>query len=187
MTNVYESLTSAAALVLFVLLAAAVATDIRNHRIPNLLLLPALSLALISHTMTGGIDGLITAAAGFTIGLVMLAPLYVIGGMAAGDVKLLGVVGSFIGPWGVVVAGMATMMAGAIFGIAVIIWQRLPSALELLAARMLSRPDTGLRTTSVTHSLGRQNHVTYIPYAPAIAVGTVAALWYLDYLPDQFL
>jgi len=86
-----------------------------------------------------------------------------------------------------VVSGLATMMAGAVFGIAVIVWQRLLPALESRAARVLSPPDTGLRSTLVAHSEGRQNRITYIPYAPAIAAGTVAALWYLDYLPDQIL
>jgi prepilin peptidase CpaA len=180
-------LTTTSALALFVLLAATVAADLRNHRIPNLLLLPALGLALTSQMMTGGVDGLITAAGGLTLGLAMLLPLYLIGGMAAGDVKLLGVVGSFLGPWGAVVAGMATMMAGAVIGIAVIIWQRLPSALESRAAQILSSPETGISTTLASRSSRRQNGVTYIPYAPAIAVGTVAALWYLDYLPDYFL
>ncbi len=64
MTNVNSPLSTAAALALFVLLAAAVATDLRSHRIPNLLLLPALSLALMLHTLTGGTDGLIAAATG---------------------------------------------------------------------------------------------------------------------------
>jgi len=182
-----EFLGTTAGLVLFVLLAAAVATDLINHRIPNLLLLPALSVALMLHTMSGGIDGLITVAGGFTLGLAMLLPVYALGGMGAGDVKLLGVVGSFLGPWGAVVAGMATMMAGAIFGICVFIWQRVRPVLESLSAQFLSPADAGVRTTSVSRSMSYQNRVTYIPYAPAIAVGTVAALWYMGYLPGQFL
>ena len=187
MTFSTEFLTTAAALVLFVLLAAAVATDVVNHRIPNLLLLPALGLALMLHTMSGGMDGLITSAGGLTLGLAMLLPLYALGGMGAGDVKLLGVVGSFLGPWGAVIAGMATMMAGTVLGITVIVWQRVRPVIESHAAQLQNSPDTGVRTTSVSHLLGRQKLVTYIPYAPAIAVGTVAALWYMDYLPDQLL
>ena len=187
MTFQNEFITTAAALLLFVVLAIAAVTDLRNHRIPNLLLLPALSLALMLHTMSGGIDGLIASAGGLTIGLALLLPLYIIGGMAAGDVKLLSVVGSFLGPWGVVVAGMSTMMAGAVFGIVVIIWQRVRHSLNSHAAQDLMLPDTGLPRTSVSDSSQHQKRITHIPYAPAIAVGTVAALWYTDYLPDQFL
>ncbi len=182
-----ESFGTAAAFVLFVVLGAAVATDVKNHRIPNLLLWPALSLALMLHMMSGGIDGLITAGGGLVLGLAMLLPLYAIGGMGAGDVKLLGIVGSFLGPWGAVVAGLATMMAGAVLGITVIVWRCVWPVLELQAAQFLGPPDIGARTTSVSQSSGRRNRDTNIPYAPAIAAGTIAALWYLDYLPEQFL
>lgn len=187
MTYSDEFLSTAAGAVLFVLLVAAVATDLTNHRIPNLLLLPALSLALILHTMSGGIDGLITAAGGFTLGLAMLLPVYALGGMGAGDVKLLGVVGSILGPWGAVVVGMATMMAGAIFGTTVIVWQRLRPTMESHVAQFTSPADIGGHAASVSRSLEHQNRPTYIPYAPAIAVGTMAALWYMDYSPDRFL
>ena len=169
------------------LLVAAVATDLTNHRIPNLLLLPALSLALILHTMNGGIDGLITAAGGFTLGIAMLLPVYALGGMGAGDVKLLGVVGCILGPWGAVVAGMATMMAGAIFGTTVIVWQRMRPTLQSYVAQFTSPSDIGGHAASVSRSLEHQNRATYIPYAPAIAVGTMAALWYMDYSPDRLL
>lgn len=182
-----EPFSAAVVFALFVLLAAAVATDLKSHRIPNLLLWPALSFALMLHMMSGGIDGLITAAGGLALGLVMLLPLYAIGSMGAGDVKLLGIVGSFLGPWGAVVAGLATMMAGAVFGITVIVWRCVWPVLELHAVHFLSQPDTGARTTSVSRSPGRRNRVTNIPYAPAIAAGTVAALWYIDYVPEQFL
>lgn len=154
--------------VLFVLLALAIATDLSHRRIPNLLLAPALSIALLLHTMTNGVDGLLAAAGGLSLGLAMLSPLYVIGGMAAGDVKLLGVVGSFLGPWGAVVAGLATLMAGGVFGVTVIVWQRL-STTRSWATR--SAVDAGV--------LGFQRQVTHIPYAPAIAAGTLAACWYL--------
>ena len=182
-----EFLSAIAGLVLFILLSAAVANDLRSHRIPNLLLLPALAFALILHTVSGGIDGLITASCGLAIGLAMLSPLYLIGGLAAGDVKLLGVVGSFLGPWVTVVAGLATMMAGAVFGLAFIVWHHLRSRLHSHATQILSPLDTGLRTQSASHSVRRENSVSYIPYAPAIAVGAVAALWYLDFLPDLLL
>jgi prepilin peptidase CpaA len=182
-----ESFSTAVVFLLFVLLAAAVAIDVKNHRIPNFLLLPALSLAVMLHIVSGGIDGLITAAGGLTLGFAMLLPLYAIGGMGAGDVKLLGVVGSFLGPWGAVVAGLATMMAGAVFGITVIVWRCVWPVLELHAVQFLSPPDTAAHAASVSHASGRRNRITDIPYAPAIAAGTVIALWYIGYLPEHFL
>jgi prepilin peptidase CpaA len=177
-----EYFNTASALVLFFVLIVSVATDIKNRRIPNALLLPALVLAVILHSISGGVEGLITTAGGLTLGLAMLFPLYAMGGMGAGDVKLLGVVGGFLGPWGAVVAGLATFMAGAVLGIAIIIWRRIWPVFEINASHALSSHPHGVNSQSSTHT--RQG-VTTIPYAPAIATGTVAALWYIDLLPFQ--
>ena len=177
---------SAVVIALVSVLIAAVATDLKSHRIPNLLLWPALSLALMLHMTTGGSDGLLAAIGGLALGLAMLLPLYAIGGMGAGDVKLLGVVGCFLGPWGAVVAGLATMMAGAAIGIAVILWRCLWPVLELRAAQMLGPDAVSMRSTLISHASECRKQVTYLPYAPAIAVGTMATLWYIDYLPKNF-
>ena len=172
--------------VLFTLLTAAVAIDLKSHRIPNLLLWPALSLGLMLHMTSGGSDGLIVATVGLAIGLAMLLPLYSIGGMGAGDVKLLGIVGCFLGPWGAVVAGMSTMIAGAVIGIAVIAWRCIAPVFDIGEAQLLGPLETGERTTLVARSSGHRGEVTYIPYAPAIAAGTIVALWYIGFIPLKF-
>ena len=40
---------------------------------------------------------------------------------------------------------------------------------------------------SLIHSSGPQQKLTYFAYAPAIAAGTVVALWYMGYLPEGLL
>ena len=187
MTYADDIFRTAVVLVLIVLLTAAVATDLKNHRIPNLLLWPSLSLALMLHMTSGGIDGLIVAIGGLALGFAILFPLYSVGGLGAGDVKLLSVVGSFLGPSGALIAGVATMIAGALFGITFIVWRCIWPKIELRevhALGPLSR-QTG-SVISLQSSYGRKP-VTYIPYAPAIAAGTLAALWYIDFLPQEFL
>lgn len=187
MTHQNEILGSETLAVLLVLLAVAVVSDLKSHRIPNLLLAPTLSLALMMWTMLGGFDGLVFSLSGLALGLAMLLPLYLVRGTAAGDVKLLGVVGSFLGPWGAVVAGLSTMMAGAVIGIIFVVWQSVRPSIELQATRFLTPPYTGARSSSGTHSLGRRSAVTRIPYAPAIAGGTLIALWYTGMLPSPIL
>jgi prepilin peptidase CpaA len=171
---------------LAILLTAAVVTDLKSHRIPNVLLAPALSLALLLNTMYGGTDGLLMATGGLILGLLMFLPLYAIGGMGAGDVKLLAVVGSFLGPWGAVVAGLATMMAGAVFGIIAFVWRRIRPALEIHAAQLTGAPSDGLRPPGTMSSVQPQSRHLQLAYAPAIAAGTFAALWYTGYLPGPF-
>jgi len=108
--------------------------------------------------------------------------LYAVGGMGAGDVKLLGVVGSFLGPWGVLFAGISAMVAGAVFGIVAIIWRRVRPSLEFRATQMLS---PGVHTMHAqAQRASTKGVVTQIAYAPAIATGAIVALWYIGYLPD---
>ena len=187
MTDSDATFTATVIATLCVLLAAAVVTDLRSHRIPNILLAPALSVALLINTIHGGADGLVIASAGLVLGVLVFLPLYLVGGVAAGDVKLLGVVGSFLGPWGAVIAGLATMMVGAIFGIVVIAWRIIRPELELRATQTPGPPD-GSTHVSADLTLSRsQERYTYIAYAPAIAAGTVTALWYIGYLPERLL
>lgn len=181
-----EMVNTATALLLFVLLGVAVATDLRSRRIPNLLLLPALSLALMLHAIDAGLAGLVTAAGGLALGLAMLMPLYAVGGMGAGDVKLLGVIGSFLGPVGAVVAGLATMIAGAVLGIVFLLWQRCWPVPGAQIAQFSSPHNITAPTPSIFRPAQSGSRKSYIPYAPAIAAGTMVALWYLEFLPEQF-
>ena len=120
-------------------------------------------------------------------GLARLRALYRVGGMGSGSVTLLGVVGCFRGPWGAVIAVMGTMMTGAMFGIVVIAWRHIRLVPAIHAAQMPS-PSAGESHTGADLSLLKpQEPVTYIAYAPAIAAGTVTALWYIDFLPERML
>ncbi len=187
MTEFDATFTAAIIATLLVLLAAAVVTDLKSHRIPNVLLAPALSIALLLHALHGGADGLVMAVGGLALGVVMLLPLYLVGGMAAGDVKLLGVVGCFLGPWGAVIAGMATMMVGGVFGIIAIAWRRFRPEFFLHATQIPDAPGGETHGSADLVLLRSQQPFTHIAYAPAITVGTIAALWYIDFLPERFL
>jgi prepilin peptidase CpaA len=176
-----ETINSIIAINLLVILITAVSTDIRSHRIPNILLFPALGFSLMLSTVSGGVDGFLASLAGLGLGIAMLLPLYVMGGMGAGDVKLLGVVGSFLGPWGAVVAGMATMMAGAALGIFVILWRRFRPPIPAHKFHPVGAQIVG--TPGSVPPVRPEPRFTQIAYAPAIAAGTFVALWHIDMLP----
>ena len=161
---------------LAVLLVSSV-TDLAWHRIPNALLLPALVLALALQASGDGLDGMLSAAAGLLVGLMFLMPLHVMGGMGAGDVKLLAVVGAFLGPWGATVAGVATLIAGGIMGIAYIAWRSIQPALVYQAWKLTQwhyadNPRAPAPLCLVTPIRG-----SGFAYAPAIAAGAVFAMW----------
>lgn len=71
--------------------------DVRWRRIPNLLVLVGLATAVIWQAVTGGSAGLLFALKGWVLGMALLMIPFVMRGMGAGDVKLLGVVGALQG------------------------------------------------------------------------------------------
>ncbi len=79
----------------------ALVTDFRDHRIPNLLTLPALLGGLMFHAATGGLTGSLWALKGALFGGALLIIPFALGGMGGGDVKLLAAAGAWLGPHGV--------------------------------------------------------------------------------------
>jgi prepilin peptidase CpaA len=154
-------------------LVAAV-TDVFTHRIPNNLLAPALVLALLTGIATGGVMGLMSSLAGLVVGFAMLLPIYSMGAMAAGDVKLLAVAGAFLGPEGALVAGLITFVAGAVFGLVWIAWRIVQPAAAFWLARVMQAHHAGLPQIMMLHPTTR---TASFAYAPAIATGVGFAIW----------
>src|ERR1700751_5852906 len=84
-------------LVSFVLIEAAI-IDGRSLRVPNWLTYHFLLGGLVFAFARGGSPLLFYSLAGALVGLFSLLPLYAIGGMGAGDVKLMAGLGAWIGP-----------------------------------------------------------------------------------------
>ena len=103
------------------LLGVAVASDLRRHRIPNFLVVLGLALVLASQAYSGGIGGLGDGALGMLIGFGVFLPLYALGGMAAGHVKLMAVVGSFMTPNTALWAAFFSLIAGGMCGVLLVL------------------------------------------------------------------
>ncbi|MHB1651924.1 MAG: A24 family peptidase [Desulfitobacteriaceae bacterium] len=101
-------------------LSLAAWTDWREHRIYNVLLGPALFLALAIHIVQGGWVGLSASLWGTTIGFGLLLLPYLLGGMGAGDVKLLAVIGAFGGARFVLTGFLYGAIIGGIFSAALL-------------------------------------------------------------------
>ena len=170
-------------LMLVALMIFCSATDLSTRRIPNAVLLPTLMTALFLNSLADGLAGLVDSVAGLIIGLLMLMPLHVLGRMGAGDIKLLGVVGSILGAWGAVVAGFASMMAGGILGVLYLIWLVLKPG---VASRLshVSRFTTGKNGAVDDAASSSVVRPAEIPYAVAITAGTFATLVYLGLLTE---
>lgn len=81
-------------------LVAAIAgwTDARSRRIPNWLTVPGLVVGVVMNTIFNGTSGLKTSLLGVMVGLGLLLPFVLVRSLGAGDWKLVGALGAFVGP-----------------------------------------------------------------------------------------
>ena len=123
MTDLLPSLPAAfVTSVLAALLSGAVWNDIRHYRIPNRLVLAGVAMGLLLNSflpegngfadaMPGAL-GIAIALAGMGLGLGLLLPLYLLRAMGAGDVKLMAMIGAFLGPQAIVGVVLLTFAIG---------------------------------------------------------------------------
>jgi prepilin peptidase CpaA len=158
---------STSTILLLALLALATWADLRRRRIPNLLTLPSIGVGLALGVVFGGVDGLRDHFGGAALGLGMLFPLFVLRWMGAGDVKLMAAVGALMGPQFVWFACLWAAVFGACIAlIGLIHARRLGLAVAYMYYSRLMPQTGGSFMTSGWR----------MPYAPAIALGSVVVL-----------
>jgi prepilin peptidase CpaA len=155
---------------------AAVVCDLRTRRLPNALTFGAAGVALAVHGAVGGWSELAHAALGWGVGLALFLPLYALGGMGAGDVKLLGAIGAWLGPMGAVWTGLYGAIAGGVMALVVASGRGyLRTAFRNVGSMLFSwilvgpGPVKGL-TLADSGSIR-------LPYAVPLAAGVLATLW----------
>ena len=165
---------STIALLLILMLASW--TDFQQHRIPNILSLGGILLGTALHTWISGISGFATSLAGAAVGIAILLPFYLRGGMGAGDVKLMGAVGAFLGPKFALLATGLSLGAGGILAFVILIRK---GGLTDLLVRYFSTLKCLLLTGKLSHIPPKPGEVASVkvPYATAIGIGTLATLW----------
>jgi prepilin peptidase CpaA len=159
-----------------VVLGVATFTDLRSHRIPNWLVFPFLAAGPVVSVWLHGWQGLGQSLEGAALGLVIYGFLFWMGGMGAGDVKLCVAIGAWIGPSQLFIALVITGMAG---GIMVLIWAAFGGFLKELFGGASSlafgwKQRGGIRDPEMTLSNPLKRK---IPYAPAIAIGTLISFF----------
>jgi len=162
--------------VLVIVVAIAAYYDLRWRRIPNWLVISGLGAAIILQTASGGIPALLDALKGFGLGMALLFIPFLLRGMGAGDVKLLGVVGALQGwvfvvntflwmaVWGGIMALIALLASGKIQVVVLRLAASYYPPLQVKLAVMQSRVSTGKTT---------------IPYGVAIGLGAICSLMWM--------
>ncbi|HHY31867.1 MAG TPA: prepilin peptidase [Firmicutes bacterium] len=109
-------------LVLASLVVVAAGIDLNHGVIPDRLTLPWMAVGVAAGALWG-LHEVAMRAIGLVAcgGLVFLIALLSRGGMGGGDVKLMALVGSFLGPWGGLASFMIACFIGAAVGIGLIV------------------------------------------------------------------
>ena len=107
---------------------------------------------------------------GIVVGVLVMLPGHVLAGTGAGDVKLMGAVGAFVGPALVVPVFLATAIAGGILALVVAARR---GRMRATLARTGQLVSDGRRTKQVVDASGQANRFAY---GPAIAIGTLVVV-----------
>lgn len=165
------------AIALIIVSIAAAWWDLRRRRIPNALTLGGLLVALLLRSATG-IDMLTAGVLGAGLAFGLSVPLFAIGGLGGGDVKLLTAVGAFLGPRQLLLAIVVMAVTGGVMALLTVIRHRAARKTLLNMRMILSTGFAGGKKRKkgnlVLPTIGSPDALT-IPYGVAIAFGATAA------------
>ncbi len=117
----------------------ALATDLARGRIYNWLTLPLMVLAFIWAYSNGGVSGLLSAFAGWSLAVAVLFPLFLIKWIGGGDVKLLMGYGALLGVRPFAELLLLTLLVASVFALLILITKgRLRSFLQELSWKAMA-------------------------------------------------
>jgi prepilin peptidase CpaA len=108
--------------------------------------------------------------------MALFLPFYLARGMGAGDVKLMGAAGAFLGPQDALQATILSLIAGGTIAIIILL---LRGGLTDLLKRYWATLKCLFFTRKIIHPPPAPGEVAAMkfPYAAAIGIGTVTTLW----------
>jgi prepilin peptidase CpaA len=159
-----------------VIVVIACVFDVAASRIPNVLTFTTAALAIVFHALAPEGVGAGYALVGLATGLAIFFPLFALGAMGAGDVKLMAAIGAWLGWKAIIFVALYGSLAGGV--------------LALIVAARRNYLRTAFRNVKmlVTYwwlegvkplpSLTLESkHSVRLPYALAIAAGLAVTLW----------
>jgi len=163
-------------IVMVLALSICLITDLRSRKIYNVVLIPTLLFGLFYNLAISGWPGLEQSLLGLVTGLGVLIIPFALGGMGAGDVKLLAVIGAVKGPLFIFYTAVGMGLVGGVIGLAILIYQR----------RFLNTLTTFLRglwvmllTRFKVIRFNFDHERIMFPYGLAIAAGAIGAFWWM--------
>ncbi len=161
-------------IVTFTLVVAAV-IDGYKLKVPNWITFPMILSGWAISTVSFGWEGLGWSLVGTAVGLALLLPAYAIGGMGAGDVKLLAGVGAWVGGTTTLYAFCASAIIGGIISVAMVVYRRAWHHHYFQFLKIWNEIVT-IRDTEKLAEIAaeRKPSMLLLPYGIPIALGTIA-------------
>ncbi len=147
-------------------------------KVPNWLTFPMIiagwvySAALSPYA---GWEGLMYSLVGTIVGLALLLPAYAIGGMGAGDVKLMAGIGAWVWPTVTLYAFAVSAVVGGLIAIAMVLfrrgWDKHQGQFWMICNEILTVRDPEKLSAIAAK---RKSSMLLLPYGIPIAIGTIA-------------
>ena len=165
-------------LVTITLVVAAI-IDGYKLKVPNWITFPMIISGWVISTVSFGWPGLGWSLVGTGVGLALLMPAYAVGGMGAGDVKLLAGVGAWVGGTVTLYAFCVSAIIGGIIAVAMVVyrqaWLKHYAQFWTIWTEMVTIRDPEKLSEIAA---GRKSSMLLLPYGIPIAIGTIAYFAY---------
>ena len=162
-----------------IILIVAAWIDGKELRVPNWITFPMVLSGLVYCTAINGLSGLGAGLLGMCVGLLCLLPLYAVGGMGAGDVKLMAGIGAWLG-WEITFyAFCVSTVVGAIMAVLMVLYRKsfkkhYDNFMMILIEWMQVKDPRELSRIAAE----RKPTMLLLPYGIPICVGSIGYFFY---------
>lgn len=162
-----------------VILIVAAYIDGKQLRVPNWITFPMVLAGVAFHGVSAGWSGFEFSIWGMCVGLLCLLPLYSVGGMGAGDVKLMAGIGAWLGSTVTWQAFCVSVAVGAVMAVVMVVarksWRHHYSNFLQIAAELLTIRDPRQLSEIAAE---RKPRMLLLPYGIPICIGSIGYFVY---------
>jgi prepilin peptidase CpaA len=168
---------------LTVVLVVAAVIDGWKLKVPNWITFPLVLIGWAYAGWVGGLSGFGASLLGTAAGLALLWPAYAIGGMGAGDVKLLAGVGAWVGATTIFFAFCVSAVFGGVIAVLMVLvgrtWNQHYHQFFAIVDEIITIRDPDKLAAIAAD---RKKSMLLLPYGIPIALGTIAYFVYAGML-----
>ncbi len=152
-------------------------------KVPNWITFPLVVSGWVYSTACFGWEGLVWSLLGTIVGLALLLPAYAIGGMGAGDVKLLAGVGAWVWVSNTLYAFCVSAVVGGIIAVGMVLWRR-DWHYHFRQFWTITNEIMEIRDPNALSEIAaeRKSAMLLLPYGIPIAIGSIAYFYWAGML-----